>query len=332
MVMLPFLACLSAAQLFQFQPASLRPAPGQFVMTGSAAAPLAAESFASPPRLVVRPSAEKASFPWALCAAVSTAAFAAHAGSRSRRVPRSDALEAARSRHRRAPCMQMSSGGTVTYFSLQKGFGFIQPQDDGEELYFHVTGIVDDKVPQLGDICYFDTQYDERKGNYRAVNVAGGSGDVLYGINYTTRNEQIMAAATDERRFLGLLDIFSKNAVKLNIVNVATILFQGGKLRLGLPGHLVMYLEATLNAAQCSDSFKAREVGNALYGLQCMDDSEEVRLLLATLTPKVQQCTEELSAQNVGNALYGLQSMSDSTELRQLVAALTRRVYSAGKN
>merc|ERR1711937_4240 len=122
-----------------------------------------------------------------------------------------------------------------------------------------------------------------------------GSGNVLYGINYTTRNEQIMAAATDERRFLGLLDLFSKNAVKLNIVNVATILFQGGKLRLGLPGNVVMYLEATLNAAQCSEAFKAREVGNALYGLQSMSDSTELRQLVAALTRKVLQCREELT-------------------------------------
>ena len=38
------------------------------------------------------------------------------------------------------------------------------------------------------------------------------------------------------------------------------------------------------------------------------------------------QCREELKAQHVGNALYGLQSLGDSAELRGLVAALTPKV------
>jgi len=37
---------------------------------------------------------------------------------------------------------------------------------------------------------------------------------------------------------------------------------------------------------------------------------EEVRYLLAVLTPKIANCQELLEAQNVGNALYGLRGMS----------------------
>ena len=94
-------------------------------------------------------------------------------------------------------------------------------------------------------------------------------------------------------------------------------------MRLSLQGHVVTFLAATLKESHCSGSFNARGIGNALYGLQCMGDSEEVRKILAVLTPKVQQCREELRAQAVGNALYGLQRMGDSTEVRQLLAALT---------
>ena len=132
-----------------------------------------------------------------------------------------------------------------------------------------------------------------------------------------------MDAAKNRGQFLGLLDDLSKTNVKLNIVNIATILHRGGKLRLSLPCHVVTFLAATLNDAPCSETFKARHVGNALYGLQCMGDSTEVRQLLAALTPKVQQCREELSSQAVGNALHWLQLMGDSTEVRQLLAALT---------
>ena len=72
--------------------------------------------------------------------------------------------------------------------------------------------------------------------------------------------------------------------------------------------------------------FKRMEVGSALYGLQCMGDSPEVRQLVAALAVKVQQCREELDARAVGNALYGLQCMGDSPEVRQLVAALAVKV------
>ena len=124
--MLLFLIGLSSAQLFQVQMSSLRAAPRQFVMTGGAVARPAVEFFASPPRLVVRPCAEKASFPWALCAVVPIVAFANDARRRCR-VPCFGA-GASRSRRRRAPCLQMTSSGTVKYFDSQKGFGFIQPQ------------------------------------------------------------------------------------------------------------------------------------------------------------------------------------------------------------
>ena len=81
----------------------------------------------------------------------------------------------------------------------------------------------------------------------------------------------------------------------------------------------------TPKVQQGREELSSQAVGNALYGLQCMGDSTEVRELLAALTPKVQQCSEELSPQAVGNALYGLQRMGDSSEVRQLVAALTTK-------
>ena len=54
--MLLFLIGVISAQFFQLQMSSLRAAPGQFVMTGGAAARPAVESFASPPWLAVRPA------------------------------------------------------------------------------------------------------------------------------------------------------------------------------------------------------------------------------------------------------------------------------------
>ena len=50
----------------------------------------------------------------------------------------------------------------------------------------------------------------------------------------------------------------------------------------------------------------------------------EVRQLVAALTAKVQEFEKLRDAQAVGNALYGLQKMGESQEVGQLVAALTK--------
>ena len=60
----------------------------------------------------------------------------------------------------------MSSTGTVKFFNSEKGFGFIQPQDGGEDVFIHRSGIADGNALQEGDTCYYDTEYDDRKGKY----------------------------------------------------------------------------------------------------------------------------------------------------------------------
>ena len=68
---------------------------------------------------------------------------------------------------------------------------------------------------------------------------------------------------------------------------------------------------------------KAQEVGNALYGLQPLEDSEVLRQLTAALIPKVERCGEALKAQHVGSALYGQQRFGNAEESRRLWAALS---------
>merc|ERR1719443_1504198 len=93
-----------------------------------------------------------------------------------------------------------------------------------------------------------------------------------------------------------------------------------------LPGEVTAAIAVKVRALDGRETTTAQTVGNALYGLQSMGDSQEVRELVAALTVKVQECGEQLKAQEVGNALYGLQSMCDSQEVRELVAALTAKV------
>jgi CspA family cold shock protein len=56
--------------------------------------------------------------------------------------------------------------GTVKFFNVTKGFGFIK-SDDGQEVFVHVTGLID-KIKD-NDSVVFDIQ--EGKKGPNAVNV-----------------------------------------------------------------------------------------------------------------------------------------------------------------
>jgi len=55
-----------------------------------------------------------------------------------------------------------------------RGFGFIKPDDGGEDVFCHFSGIKDGNALGEGDRVEFEKVYDERKGKYRAENVTGG--------------------------------------------------------------------------------------------------------------------------------------------------------------
>jgi CspA family cold shock protein len=57
--------------------------------------------------------------------------------------------------------------GTIKFFNETKGFGFVVDSNSGEEIFVHVSGLVD-KVRE-GDMVSFDTQ--QGKKGLNAVNV-----------------------------------------------------------------------------------------------------------------------------------------------------------------
>ncbi|NQX82162.1 MAG: cold-shock protein [Flavobacteriaceae bacterium] len=59
------------------------------------------------------------------------------------------------------------STGTVKFFNDTKGFGFITPEEGGEDLFVHVTGL-NDEIRE-GDKVEFEAK-DGKKG-LNAVNV-----------------------------------------------------------------------------------------------------------------------------------------------------------------
>ncbi len=57
--------------------------------------------------------------------------------------------------------------GTVKFFNESKGFGFIKPNDGGEDIFVHASGLIDDI--NENDNVEFDVE-EGRKG-MNAVNV-----------------------------------------------------------------------------------------------------------------------------------------------------------------
>jgi len=57
----------------------------------------------------------------------------------------------------------------------EKGYGFIQPDDGGEDVFCHFSGISDGRMLIEGTKVEFIRTYDDRKGKYRAESVTGGA-------------------------------------------------------------------------------------------------------------------------------------------------------------
>jgi CspA family cold shock protein len=56
--------------------------------------------------------------------------------------------------------------GTVKFYNDQKGFGFIQPDDGGKDVFVHATALERAGISGLreGQKVVFDTQTDQRSG------------------------------------------------------------------------------------------------------------------------------------------------------------------------
>mmetsp|Transcript_102239 Transcript_102239/g.181545 ORF Transcript_102239/g.181545 Transcript_102239/m.181545 type:complete len:99 (-) Transcript_102239:173-469(-) len=72
----------------------------------------------------------------------------------------------------------MSSTGTIKKFFEDKGFGFVTPDEGGDDVFVHVKDNPDLEGCQQGDAVTYDAEWDDRKGKYKGTNlsVSGGSG------------------------------------------------------------------------------------------------------------------------------------------------------------
>jgi cold shock protein len=64
--------------------------------------------------------------------------------------------------------------GTVKWFNGQKGFGFIQPQDGGTDVFVHISAVERAGLPGLaeGQKVTYDIKADKMRGKVSAENLA----------------------------------------------------------------------------------------------------------------------------------------------------------------
>lgn len=60
--------------------------------------------------------------------------------------------------------------GTVKWFNLQKGFGFIQPDSGESDVFVHISAVERAGIPALveGQKVSFDLMVDRRSGKFSA--------------------------------------------------------------------------------------------------------------------------------------------------------------------
>lgn len=64
--------------------------------------------------------------------------------------------------------------GTVKWFNETKGYGFIQPDDGGNDVFVHISAVEKAGLRTLkeGQKVSFDVEIDERKGKSSAANLS----------------------------------------------------------------------------------------------------------------------------------------------------------------
>merc|ERR1712216_904182 len=80
-----------------------------------------------------------------------------------------------RSRSRSPPRHNSKKQGTAVRWNNDRGFGFIQPQDGGDDIFCHFRSIQDGNGLREGSTVFYEEEYNDQKGKYNAANVTGGA-------------------------------------------------------------------------------------------------------------------------------------------------------------
>ena len=79
--------------------------------------------------------------------------------------------------------MEMKQSGKVKFFDTAKGFGFITPDDGGDDIFVHQTAIFADGFRSLaeGESVEYELTEDPQKRKKFATNVTGPNGSRVKG-------------------------------------------------------------------------------------------------------------------------------------------------------
>ena len=68
------------------------------------------------------------------------------------------------------------STGTVKWFNETKGYGFIQPNDGGKDVFVHISAVERAGLRSLaeGQKVTYDVEADQRSGKESAANLKAG--------------------------------------------------------------------------------------------------------------------------------------------------------------
>jgi len=74
----------------------------------------------------------------------------------------------------RCPLEKKMATGTVKWFNGQKGFGFIQPTDGGNDVFVHISAVERAGLPGLaeGQKVNFELKTDKMRGKTSAENLS----------------------------------------------------------------------------------------------------------------------------------------------------------------
>jgi CspA family cold shock protein len=63
------------------------------------------------------------------------------------------------------------AGGTVKWFNPTKGYGFIQPQGGGKDVFVHISAVERARLSTLNEGQHIEYEIEENRGKTSAVNL-----------------------------------------------------------------------------------------------------------------------------------------------------------------
>jgi cold shock protein len=61
--------------------------------------------------------------------------------------------------------------GKIKMYREEKGFGFIKPDDGGDDIFFHVSALQEGADVRAGKAVRFETGVDRKTGKLKAISV-----------------------------------------------------------------------------------------------------------------------------------------------------------------